>query len=72
MSNNDTEKLLKFAKEYGVHIDMFTSQMLWGYINSKNVKFKKDMNSKKIGHILSRHPDFKVIKSTYRNYYKLC
>lgn len=68
---SDIDKLLELAVEFGNMKDVFTSDMLYDYIISKNVKFHKDMNRKRIGNNLVKDKRFSVVKKTFINYYSL-
>ena len=62
----DFEKLDEELKEYTKTHNIFTSEMVHDHLLSTEIKFKKDMTSKKIGRYLSqRYPRTRKYNKTY-------
>lgn len=63
---NDIKKLDFILEEYVKTHDEFTSEMVQDYLFNTNLKFKTDMNRKRIGQYLSkRYTKFRKNNRTY-------
>lgn len=69
----DEDKLLMLAKVYSIsRNEIFSAEMLFDFLLNNETKFRKDMNTKRIGHILSNSNLFKKNKRVSNvTYYEL-
>lgn len=68
---NDRDKLLLVAGEYSKKKKVFTSAMLSSYILTQQIKFRKAMNSKRIGKILGESDKYDKIKKDNIWYFRV-
>ena len=68
---NDRDKLLMIAGRYAKKRKIFTSAMLSSYIVGRKIKFRKAMNSKRIGKMLSESGKYDKVKKDSIWYFKV-
>ena len=68
---SDKEKLNNILIDYCKDNDTFTSGMVYNYINTLNIKFKKDMSIKQISSYISSMGKFDKFKKKNKLYYTI-
>ena len=72
MRITDNDKLIRIALEYASIKRVFTCRMLFEHILRNDIKFKKSMDTRRIGYNLSSSPLFKKLyKKKNVQYYTL-
>ena len=68
---SDNEKLDDILKEMVDNRGEFSSEMVYDYILNRDIKFKKDISTKKIGYYISTSGKFEKFRNKNKNYYKV-
>lgn len=68
---SDNEKLDDILKEMVDNCGEFSSEMVYDYILNRDIKFKKDISTKKIGYYISTSGKFEKFRNKNKNYYKV-
>ena len=70
---SDYDKLMNVAEDYSDKHELFTSEMLYDYLLNTKIKFKKNMNTRRISRLLLSSKNYeKAYHKNNRNYYRRC